>query len=64
MISARMGMCDPSIALMMCGIPCKASTYFVSFFDPWWMNIYDRRKRGEKNKKTKKIKEKKTKEET
>jgi hypothetical protein len=61
MIGARMGMCDPSIALMMCGILCKASTYFVSFFYPWWMNIYDRCKRGEKNQKNQR---EKTKEET
>jgi hypothetical protein len=37
MIGVRMGMCDSSNALMMCGISCKASSYFIlkKIHDEW-----------------------------
>jgi hypothetical protein len=46
MRGVRMGICDPSIALIMCGIPCKASNSFDKSLNWFWLgnctNVFQR----------------------
>lgn len=61
MIGARMGVCDPSIALMMCGIPINLQAIlFLFFFDDEW-TFMKGEKEENKTKKKKKSKRKKPK---